>query len=764
MRSSLPFVGTRWIYFPPASLSLLVAVAFAIAIPASASAAALSGRVTDPDGRAVPNALVVVHGPLGTVAEVRTGSTGEYDIPRLPDGRYDVHVVAEGFQALPESIVVAGDQRLMLPLRLRIGALQEAIVVSASQVQVARSEAPASLTVITAADLRARQIETVADALRDVPGLSVVRSGGRGALTSVFPRGGASNYTLVLIDGIRSNAFGGAFDFAHLSVANVDRIEIVRGPQSAQYGSEAIGAVVHIVTRRGGSPAIDGIVEGGSQETWRTMVGTSGSRGRLSWGFGAERVRSNGNAGRRIAGDTVDNDDYTRTQANGTVAIRTDRGVELTVAGSGGVDERGFPGPWGQDPIGVFPGIDRVSRGTNENGRIGARLSHPWGRRVRQRLEASYTDLSSTFVSSAGPSSSGTRRFDGKLQEDIALGSAAAVSVGGELVREEGRSTYVNGRAGTPIPIPRQSVGLFAETRVSATARLQITAGIRLDRLFRDAVDPDPTAFQPRPAFPRQVVGSLNPKVAATYLVTAPGSGRNVTRLRASAGTGIRPPDVFEIAFTDNPDLRPERSRSAELGLEQHMVGGAVVVDAAWFVNRYDDLIITVGRALDNASRYRTDNISNAGAQGLELSARAALPLQLQVGATYTRLSTEILSVDGLAVTAPPPFRVGDPLIRRPPHQGSLDVRYIGRRVSAFATLSSRGRMLDLEPNFGSFGGLFFSPGYAVVDIGGTLPLRRGLDLFARVNNVANRQYEETLGFPALGRTGVIGVRVAASR
>src|SRR5438094_5543036 len=133
------------------------------------------------------------------------------------------------------------------------------------------------MTAITAADLEARQIETVADALRLVPDLAVTRSGGRGAITSLFPRGGASNYTLVLVDGMRANAFGGGYDFAHLSVADVDRVEIVRGPESALFGSDAIGAVVHIVTRRGGPPRVEGLVEGGSQGTARTTVGAAGS-------------------------------------------------------------------------------------------------------------------------------------------------------------------------------------------------------------------------------------------------------------------------------------------------------------------------------------------------------------------------------------------------------------------------------------------------------------------------------------------------------
>lgn len=729
-----------------------------------AAAATLSGRVVDPDGRAVPQAHVLVTDARGAVADTHTDGQGLYSIPDLARGRYEVRAWAPGFDAAPADVEVHDQEVRELAIQLHLSAVQEAVVVSASLIERARSDTPASVTVITGDDLRARQIETVADALREVPGLSVVRSGGRGGLTSVFPRGGSSNYTLVLVDGVRANTFGGAFDFAHLSVANVERIEIVRGPQSALYGSEAIGAVIQVITRRGGPASIDGVVEGGSLGTTRAALGAAGSRRGWSWGVGAERVSTDGYTGTTASGDTVSNDDYTRTQASGTLEYRSNGGVDAVIAASIAQDERGVPGPWGANPIGVFPGIDRISRGQNDSRRVGVRIAHPWTTRLRQRVDATYVDLAGDFVSAFGPSSSGTRRFNGRLQEDLALGNAAALTFGAEVLRERGRSTYVSGRVGTPIPIHRQNLGVFVESHTSAGNRWDLTTGLRYESIVRDDVEPDPAAFQPRPALPRQRVSSLNPKVGIVYRAAGTIAGRSVTRIRASAGTGIRPPDVFEVAFTDNTNLRPERSRSLEAGIEQQLMGGTLVFDGAVFANHYDDLIVTVGRALGNASRYRSDNIANARARGVELSSRARLPFRLNAAASYTWLSTSMLSVDGLAGTAPNPFSVGDPLLRRPRHQGSVDLRYTGTHVSAFTAVTSRSRIFDLEPNFGSFGGLFFTPGYAIVEIGGSVRLRRGIEVFTRVENLANRRYEETLGFPALGRIGVVGVRLAAGR
>lgn len=761
MRPVFPSLRARWGH----RLRPLALFVFILGTTAPADAAVLAGTVVDPDGRAVSNARVVVSTQLGAAAETYTGPAGEYEFPSLAAGRYVVQVVADGLHTPLTRITLSESGRRDLTVQLLVSAITESVVVSASQVEVARASAPASVTVISGESLQTRQTETVADALRQVPGLSVARSGSRGALTSVFPRGGASNYTLVLVDGVRANSFGGGYDFAHLSVANVDRIEVVRGPQSALYGSEAIGAVVQVITKRGGAPQAGATLEGGSQATWRTTADARASHGRWSWGFGAERAQSDGFNGTSTDNrEEIGNDDYRRALASGTLSYQRPGGIDATLSAGIARDDRGFPGPWGANPIGVFPGIDLVSRGSNDTRRLGLRLSHPWSHVVRQRMEASYADLASDFTSQFGLSSSGTRRFDGRIQEDLALGARLSGSLGAELVRERGRSTFVTGAAGQTIPVDRHVLGLFGEARLAATERLSITGGLRAERLVRQSVEADPLAFSPRPAFPRQAFTSLNPKLAGTFLLTDPGVGSTVTRLRASAGTGIRPPDVFEIAFTDNPSLRPERSRSLEAGVEQVFQGGRLVLDAAVFSNHYDDLIVTTGRALGTSSRYRTDNISNARAQGLELSGRVRWRYGLTLGGTYTWLSTTLLSVDGLGDLAPSPFRIGDPLLRRPHHQGSLDLTYVAARITAFGTLTSRSRLLDLEPNFGSFGGLFFTPGFAVLDAGASVPVTRRIEIFGRVNNLMDRTYEEILGFPALGRNGLIGVRVAAGR
>ena len=204
--------------------------------------------------------MVLVDGPLG-VRTVATDGEGRFSIADLPDASYRVLVESPGLAA-PAQTVRVGSAPSTVDIQLQVAPLSEAVVVSAAPVPRPLSESPADTTVVTRDAILTRQLETVADALRTTPGFAVGRNGGRGALTSVFPRGGESDYTLVLVDGMRVNSFGGGFDFSLLPFGDVEQVEVVRGPQSAVFGADAIGGVVQLTTRRGGEPSIAGAGRG----------------------------------------------------------------------------------------------------------------------------------------------------------------------------------------------------------------------------------------------------------------------------------------------------------------------------------------------------------------------------------------------------------------------------------------------------------------------------------------------------------------------
>jgi vitamin B12 transporter len=731
-----------------------------LVIARAAHAGPVTGRVVDPDGRPVAHARVWISGAIAPI-QTATDAEGRFAL-NAPDGcRCEVHTSADGFRAEPVAFESATDARDIGTIALAVSAISESLVVSAAQVEIPLSQASSSVTVITGEELRERQLTTVADALRSVPGLTVSRSGSIGALTSVFPRGGESDYTLVYIDDIQVNAFGGGMDFAHLATTNIDRIEIVRGPQSAMYGSNAIGSVVRIVTRTDGSRRGDVSIEGGSFGTTRLTSSTSGATGSWFWGGGVDRLASDGfNGQASAAGDTISNDDYARTQIGGTGGWRSKTGATVRGQLAFGRDERGVPGPFGSNPIGAYAGIDTISRGTNDRWSAAVGIAGPAAARVHGHGQATWNSIASDFVSGFGPSESGSRRFSARGQVDFNAVRGVDVSAGAELQRERGTSSYITDNSG-PIPIERYVAGMFGEGRLNAADRFFATAGLRVERIHRDPIGALNDPYSPRPEMSADTVVSVNPKIAAAVEVRT--TNGSETKIRAAFGTGIRPPDAFELAFTDNPGLQPERSRSAEIGAEQAFAAGHASVDATWFHNTFDDLIVAVGSFVDS-SRYRTDNISNARAKGIELGTsvhQRAHAVDLQARISYTFLDSEILAVDNSGA-APSPFTVGQPLLTRPRHQWSFDASATHKMASVWLRGGGRGRVLAVEPSYGTFGGLFDAAGYNVWNAGASWRVHRQVEVFGRIENLFDREYEEVFGFPAVGRGAFAGIRVGS--
>lgn len=746
--------------FVPLFCSLL----FAMVVPAAGAAGRLTGSVADPDGRPIVGATVVVRSDASAPVQASTDGSGRFAVSLVP-GRYRVLVTAPGLAANEVEVAVRDAQVTTLDIRMRMSAVSESLVVSAAQIDQPLSRTPDSVTVITGRELEARQMFTLGAALADVPGLTVVQSGGPGTVTSLFPRGGESDFTLVLVDGVRANAFGGSLDLSQVPLHDVDRVEVVRGSQSALYGSDAIGGVVQVVTRAGGHPAVRAQLEGGSRAMRRAFAATTGEIAAVRWQGGTGYYRDRGFTGVASNGERVSNDDARHRQAWGGLGWRHARsGADLQAQLRYVDTDRGAPGPFGSDPARRYGGVDRVSRGTTDRLSGGVRWMQPWpgaGSRVRQRVELDIADYDLTFVSPFGVSEGETRRAHVRVQTDAALGAAVGLSGGLEWLGERGASTFIVAGP-SRVPVTRAVTGLFGEARWTLHDRVSAAAGLRAERITRHPLAGDANAFAPRPDFPADTVVSLNPKIAVSVLVAggAPGAGaRAWTRLRGAAGSGIRPPDAFEIAFTDNPGLRPERSRSYELGVTQAFAGGAVQLDGTAFVNRYTDLIVAVGRSLTGLSRYRTDNISNARARGVELAAAWRTARGLAVRGSYTRLDTEILALRGSTV-APPPYAVGDPLLRRPRHQGSFDATWMAGPASAFLQVLARGAALDAEPSFGPTGGLYRNPGRTVAHIGAAWRAGRSVEVFARIQNLFDRAYEDVLGYPAPGRSSYLGVRL----
>jgi len=732
---------------------------FLLLLAASSAAGTLKGRVTDPAGRPVAHASVLITRGQSLVAGIPTSGDGSFGPLDLPPGDYEVVVSAPGLRLAPKALTIAREGTLSLDLQLELAAVGESVIVS-SQSDTTTARATESVTVIDRATLDALQIDTVADALHQTPGFSVITTGGRGAVTSLFPRGGESDYTLVLVDGIQQNAFGGGFDAAHLPTEGVDRIEIVRGPQSAVYGAGAIGGIVQIVTANGGAFRGSGQVEAGGHGTQASSGSVAGSHGAWTFGGAADWLASDGRTS-VFNGYTVTNDDYSRASGSGSLGWSSgpSRRVRFDVRTER--NDRGYPGPYGSDPLNLYGGIDTISRGINHDTSLGLSTKLGQGLRGQHSMHVTWTRSHSDYPSPYGDSEVEAHRTSARYQFDF-NDRYVPVSAGAEWLGEDEDNTFITGEDFQPVPVERNSTGLFAEIRPAFKNRLFMSAGVRGERIERQPLETDGFG---RPAFNAQVVWSVNPKFSLAWLASEGRSGSTAigwTKVRFSAGTGIKAPTAFEIAFTNNPDLKPERSRSWDAGVEQALAGSRVVADATWFHNTYDDLIISVGSALSGASRFQTDNIANARAKGVEIGVSWHPWLSLSIRGAWSWLDSSVLDVDERPGQVPAPYKVGDRLLRRPQDSGSLDVRWSQARFGAFLALSGRGTMLDVEPNAGA--STFENPGFVSTSFGGSVRLHRSIEVYARLNNAFNRAYEDAFGYPALGRSASAGIRVTAGR
>ncbi|HYU79015.1 MAG TPA: TonB-dependent receptor plug domain-containing protein, partial [Vicinamibacterales bacterium] len=474
---------------------------FLHSVSVAAQGAALSGIVRDPDGRPVAGATVIVQSVASAPVSVRSDADGRFQFDALGEGRFDVAASAPGLTGEVRGVLIASSTPATVDIPLHVSAVSETLVVSASQIDQPLSRVADTVTIIDRSEINARQLSFVAEALATVPGLTIARNGGPGTLASVFPRGGESDFTLVLVDGIRANAFGGGIDLSQIPLGEVDRIEVIRGPQSALFGSDAIGGVVHVVTRGSGPASATARAETGSRETRRFAGSSSGEHNRFRWQTGADYFADDGFTGPAANGERVSNDDAQERQGWLGSGYRWAQGTELQAIFRYVDSDRGAPGPYGSDPAHRFAGVDRVARGKTARRSGGLRAVHPWGgasSRVRQRFDLDVADFDLSFRSAFGVSESETGRAHGRVQTDAVLDAGFSLSAGVEWLREHASSTFITAGA-SPVPVRRRVIGTYGEGRWAAHERLSVQAGVRAEHITRESLQGD--AFSRRPAF-----------------------------------------------------------------------------------------------------------------------------------------------------------------------------------------------------------------------------------------------------------------------
>jgi vitamin B12 transporter len=622
----------------------------------------------------------------------------------------------------------------------------EPVVVTANRLPTPVGDVPAAVTILEGRELEARGIDYVADALRDVAGVDVARNGSYGGVTSAFVRGGESDYLKVLVDGVSLNDPGGAIDLAHLTMDNVDRIEIVRGPVSVLYGSDAVSGVVQIFTRRGtGALRGDVSVRGGTYKSVDANGGIAGGTNVLDYALSAARSRTDG--------IYESNNDYSNTVWSGTIGVRPDDRTDARVTLRYGASQYHFP----TDGLGAvvddnaFQRRDQIVLGA-EAGRF---LSG--GMEARLTLGLNQADggiddrpdgPADTLGYFAYSSLYSAIRRSADLRVNAFLPAATVLTVGGAVEWQRERSADETlsefGPSGSSFDATRTNGGLYAQVQATPIAPLAVTVGGRLD---------ENSAF-----------GTFVSYRAGARYVLPTG-----TRVRGAAGKGFKEPTFFENFAAGpfargNPDLRPERSQSWEIGIEQALWNGTVVVAATYFDQKFRDLV-QYSFGSPDPSDPDFFNVAAAAAAGIEAELTVTAPLGLRITGAYTYLRTEVVDAgEGGGVGSA--LEEGARLLRRPTHGVSVVARQqIRNRGSVSATVRYVGDRDDLD--FGTFPAARVTlPWYVRVDIAAEVRVWRAVGehpavgLTGRLENLFDTGYREVHGFLTPGRTIAVGLKV----
>lgn len=719
-------------------------VFLALALASGASPIHVTGTVVDQHGAPLPR--VWVHASQETVG-VFTTTDGTFSLDVADAASCRIEAALAGFETASLPCGTAADLRFVL----RVQPIAETVVVSATRTDAPSGQVTAGVTVFDRDEIERRQTPSAAALLRLAPGASVIRSGGAGAVTSLFVRGGESSYNKILLDGIPLNEPGGTFDLSALTTDNLERVEMVRGANSALFGSDAMTSVVQLFTRRGPRDGYDVAIaaEGGSFGTGRGSASLAGGRERFDYSAAIAREQTD---------NDVPNSAFRETVGSFGAGVRLGQDARLRMIGRASGSRAGTPGQT------AFGRPDLDARFDRRDVVVGATFEQQIASTLRQRatyglstsrqtsvnlvLDPPYTPRFGErvapfeFFDFPFDSRNTLRRHHGSYQVDWTNGfGRAGDHIDTALVDWDGeRGTLDDRLDGSRVMASRDNVGLTLQHQ-AMWPRLFITAGIR---------------FEHNDSFG----GAAVPRVGAAWVARRGAGLLGETTVKANAGLGIKEPTLLQSFspspfFLGNPDLEPERSRALDAGIEQRLLRDRARVSLTWFDNHFDDQIST--RTLStNPFRAQYFNIGEARARGLELLAEAAAAYGLHVRGGYTFLDSRILRSTS---AFDPAFAVGQWVFRRPRHSGFVDAWVAQGRVTAGVTGVFVGRRVDSD--FSSLDPPITSSGqYAVWDLRATVAITPRASLTAAIDNLTDAVYMEPLGYDALGRAVRGGVRL----
>ena len=592
------------------------------------------------------------------------------------------------------------------------------IVVSASRVPLEAKAVGSAVTVITAEEIERKQARVVSDLLREVPGVAVHRSGPPGAQTAVRIRGGEAGHTLVIIDGVKVNdpADGNAtYNFGHLLTADVERIEVLRGPQSGIYGSDAIGGVINIITRKGRGPATASMsAEGGSFGTANIMTGFRGAGEGYHFSLGATGYRTSGIS---IAPGT-EKDGYRNQTYNARFGFELMKDLDLEHSGR---YVRTNLESDGQSSFGgATPDDGDETEGTQWSGRTRLKYSlfdgawsHAAGASIVRMKRDFFDDSADSHNSFDG------RRLRVDYETNVLLETTAGVDATHAVtfLTEREKDSHVSGD--TRPSFTNQSYS--GEYQVGFADRLFLSGGVRRD---------DNERFKDTTTY----------RLTAAYLHAETG-----TRLHGSYGTGVKNPTLSHSfqrfgRLGPNPDVQPEKSKGWDVGIEQDLLEGRLSTDLTYFVSRPTDLIYWNDAGTSDFNDDFYDNLEGTSRiRGVEFSVKASPAEGLNLSVQYTYTDAKDAQ--------------GRPLRRRAKHiiGGNAEYAFLEGRAALDLGIDYNGKQVDQyeRPKV---------PSYVLVNLAGKYSVTKAIEIFGRIENLFDKDYYELRSFDNLREYQTTGI------
>lgn len=594
------------------------------------------------------------------------------------------------------------------------------VIVSATKTETYQAEIGSSTTVITAEDIRKSGKRSVQEVLRDVPGLTVMQSGALGGQTSVFMRGANAGQTLVMLDGIEVNdpiEGNRSFDFANLITDNIERIEVVRGPQSTLYGSDAMAGVINIITKKGtGKPKVEGYFEGGSHNTFRENFGLSGiALDKLDYSFSATRLDSDGISA--VEGGS-ENDPYHNITLSSRVGYEISDSAKLSLVAHYTDAKKSIDT---SDNL-TYALIDMQnytswSKDLSTKFAFDQSINSWW----THTLSFSYHDIRRKDKKEWDPVNQDNvndwYKGDNKKvewQHNFSPVKWNILTAGLEYEDETGSSYYYSDTYGpSASKQDRKSVdnmGYYFQDQLKVWDKLFITPGIRID---------DNELFGTETTY----------KVSAAYVISETG-----TRLKANWGTGFKAPSLFQLYSTyGSPDMMPEKSKSYDFGFEQSFLKDKLSFDLTYFHNDFKDMIDY------NYASSKYKNVGKAITKGFEFGTKFIPFNTLTLAANFTYTDTE-------------DKETGLELLRRPQRQLNFDANW------AF--------MPNANLNFGANyvgsrkdSGYVTDKAYTIFRMAASYDITKNLQVFGRIENLFDKKYQEVYGYETMGRSFYAGIK-----